>query len=251
VARPVREDERHVRRTEALRALLERSRLEPEESFPCPYLPDREARQVFVRPPEFPPGLYHAFLDLNYRRLGGLTYRPACAGCRECRSLRVLVDAFEPRRAQRRCRRRNADVTVVIGPPRPTEEKHALYRRYLESRHDGQMTGSLEEFRAFLYDAPPMTRELVYRAGERLLGVGIADFEPRAVSAVYFYFDPDEAARAPGVLNVLHLIDECRHRGVPFLYLGYYVPGSPTMAYKAGYRPHEILGDDGRWVERR
>ncbi len=109
------------------------------------------------------------------------------------------------------------------------------------------MSGSREEFRSFLYAAPPLTREWVYRAEGRIIGVGIADVEPQALSAVYFYFDPDEAARSPGVLNVLFLIDECRRRGLAFLYLGYYVAGSPTMAYKAGYRPNEVLGDDGRW----
>jgi arginyl-tRNA--protein-N-Asp/Glu arginylyltransferase len=25
------------------------------------------------------------------------------------------------------------------------------------------------------------------------------------------------------------------------------VAGSPSMAYKAGFSPHEILGDDGLW----
>ncbi len=160
----------------------------------------------------------------------------------------MLVREFRPTRAQRRCRARNADVTLEMGLPRPTDEKHALYRRYLESRHDGQMTGSREEFESFLYEAPFMARELVYRAGGRLLGVGIADLEPQALSAVYFYFDPSEAARSPGVLNVLSLIDECARCEIPYLYLGYYVAGSPTMAYKAGYRPHEVLGDDGQWV---
>ena len=109
------------------------------------------------------------------------------------------------------------------------------------------MSGGREEFESFLYAGPPLTREWVYRAEGRIIAVGIADVEPQALSAVYFYFDPDEAARSPGVLNVLSLIDECRRRGVPFLYLGYYVAGSPNMAYKAGYRPNEVLGEDGRW----
>jgi len=240
----------HARRTDALRGLLARNDLQPDLPFPCPYLPGREARQILVRPPAFAPGLYHAFLDLNYRRLGDLVYRPACEGCRECRSLRVLVREFRPTRAQRRCRARNADVTVEIGLPLATDEKHALYRRYLESRHAGQMTGSREEFESFLYEAPAMAREFVYRVSGRLLGAGIADLEPQALSAVYFYFDPDEAARSPGVLNVLSLMDECGRAEIPYLYLGYYVAGSPTMAYKAGYRPHEVLDDDGQWTRR-
>jgi arginine-tRNA-protein transferase len=80
--------------------------------------------------------------------------------------------------------------------------------------------------------------------------VGLVDVEPLALSAVYCYFDPAEARRSPGVFNILWLIDECRRRGAPHLYLGYYVRDSPKMSYKAAYRPYEILGAGGRWVRR-
>ena len=38
-----------------------------------------------------------------------------------------------------------------------------------------------------------------------------------------------------------------RRRGLPHVYLGYYVAGCRSLAYKAHYRPHEILALDGRW----
>jgi arginine-tRNA-protein transferase len=134
-----------------------------------------------------------------------------------------------------------------MGDPAPTAEKHAVYQSYLAARHHGEMTGSWQEFSDFLYEGPPIAREVVYRAGDRLVGAGIVDVEPEAMSAVYFYFDPEEGARSPGTFNVLWLIDECRRRGTPWLYLGYYVAGSRTMSYKSAFRPHEILGDDGQW----
>jgi arginine-tRNA-protein transferase len=242
-----RADGGHERRTEALRRVLEEADLEPDGEHPCTYLPGRTARQVLVRPPSFAPGLYHSFMDLNYRRLGFLVYRAACRGCAECRMLRVLVDDFCPTRAQRRCRARNADLVVAVSRPQATDEKRDLYRRYLESRHDGTMSGSSDELAEFLYDAPPFTFEITYRAGARLVAVGIADVEPLAMSAVYCYFDPAEARRSPGVFNVLSLLDECGERGLPYLYLGYYVAGSRKMAYKADFRPHEIRRADGGW----
>jgi arginyl-tRNA--protein-N-Asp/Glu arginylyltransferase len=229
---------------------LAESGLEPQPEHDCPYLPGRRARQLVIWPSALPPGLYHALLDLNFRRSGPIVYRPACAGCQECRTLRVLVDEFRPDRAQRRCLAKNADVKLRVDWPAPTAEKYALYRSYLAARHDGQMSGSEEEFDSFLYDPPPFALELVYRVEGRLLGVGIADLEPRALSAVYCYFDPEAGARSPGVLNVLTLIEECRRRGLPYLYLGYWVPGSPQMAYKARYRPHEVLEPDGSWTRR-
>jgi arginine-tRNA-protein transferase len=240
-------DDGHERRTAALRRVLEEADLEPDGEHPCSYLPGREARQILVRPPHFAPGLYHAFMDLNFRRLGFLVYRAACRGCTECRMLRVPVDEFAPSRAQRRCLARNRDLSVAIGAPEATDEKYRLYRRYLASRHDGQMTGTSDELARFLYDAPPLTVEITYRAGAKLVAVGIADVEPRALSAVYCYFDPGEERRSPGVFNVLSLVAECRERVLPYLYLGYYVAGSRKMAYKAGFHPHEILEPDGSW----
>ena len=138
-------------------------------------------------------------------------------------------------------------MAAVVGRPSPTDEKHGLYRRYLAARHDGQMSGSREEFNDFLHDAAAFSEEVVFRLDGRLLGCGIFDATPQALSAVYFYFDPDLGSRSPGVLNILWLVEECRRRGLPWLYLGYHVPGSPSMEYKAGFRPHQLLGDDGRW----
>ena len=109
------------------------------------------------------------------------------------------------------------------------------------------MDGSRKEF-AVLYSSAVETLEFVYRLGDRLMGVGLADVEPDAMSAVYAYFDPDEARRSLGTLNVLHLLAECRRRGLRYLYLGYYVRGCGRMSYKMNFRPCELLEPDGRWT---
>jgi arginine-tRNA-protein transferase len=230
-----------------LAALLDSLGLEASEPSPCPYLPGRDSRLLVVKPERLLPSLYELFLDLNYRRLGQVVYRPRCDGCRECRQLRVSVPSFRPSRAQRRCRRRNADVVASVAAPSPSDEKHALYRRYLEARHDGQMSGSREEFDEFLHDSAPFTEEVEFRLPGRLLGVGIFDVLPRAISAVYFYFDPELATRSPGVYNVLWLLERCGRLGLPWLYLGYHVAGCAAMEYKAAFRPRQILGEDGAW----
>lgn len=220
---------------------------EPGPPFPCSYLPDRLARHQTLLATDLPPGLYHALMDLNFRRLGDVVYRPVCDACTACRQIRVPVRAFRPSRAQRRCRARNADVVRETAEPLLTGEKTDLYRRYLAGRHDGQMDGSPGELERFLYGGSARTIEICYRLGGRLVAVGIADVEPQALSAVYCYFDPELPARGLGVLNVLSLIDEARARDVAHLYLGYFVAGSRTMAYKAGYRPCEALTPEGRW----
>jgi arginyl-tRNA--protein-N-Asp/Glu arginylyltransferase len=237
----------HDDRVRRLAAVLAEHGPPPGPSFPCSYLPARQARQVLIALEDPPPGTYHALMDLNFRRLGRLFYRPECEGCRECRMIRVPVAAFRPSRSQRRCRARNADLAVSVEAPAPTPEKHELYRRYLESRHQGQMDGSREEFEGFLYSSCVETVEVVYRLEGRVVGVGIVDAEPQAWSAVYFYFDTLLERRGLGVFNVLWLIEECRRRGVPHMYLGFYIRECARMSYKAGYRPCELRAPDGTW----
>jgi arginine-tRNA-protein transferase len=234
------------RRREQLRRSLRRRPAHGPE-FPCPYLDGRLARHQTLLATDCPPGLYTGLMDLNFRRLGPLVYRPACDGCAECRQLRVPVATFEPSRSQRRCIERNRDLEITTGPPHLTDEKLALYERYLRERHDGQMAGSREELEGFLYVSGIETLEVCYRSEGRLVAVGIADAEPRALSAVYCYFDPGLSARGLGVFNVLWLLREARRRGVAHVYLGYYVAGARTMEYKAGYRPCEVLREDGSW----
>jgi leucyl-tRNA---protein transferase len=235
------EPPRHERQKRRLAEAIERAGARPGPPFECPYLPHREARHLALRLEPLQPGLYHALMDLNFRRLGEVFYRPQCDGCDACRMIRLPVAEFRPSRAQRRCWKRNADLHVEIGAPRMSDEKQALYKRYLRARHDGQMDGSPAELHGFLYSSPTETLELGYSWQGRLIGVGIVDVEPAALSAVYCYFDPTLRARSLGVFNVLRLLDECRRRGLAHLYLGYYVRGCANMDYKARYRPCEIL----------
>ena len=70
------------------------------------------------------------------------------------------------------------------------------------------------------------------------------------MSAVYCYFDPREERRSLGRFNVLWMIDECRRRALPWLYLGYWIRDCPKMSYKADFGPCEVLTADGRWTRR-
>ncbi|MBI3462378.1 MAG: arginyltransferase [Planctomycetes bacterium] len=216
-------------------------------AHPCSYLAGRWAESDWFVASQLPAGAYHSLMDLNFRRSGALFYRAACDGCQECKAIRVAVQEFQPNRSQRRCWRRNQDITVSVGPPVPTEDKLEVYQRYLRDRHDREMGGSWSEFCAFLYNSPLHTREVVYRQAGQVLAAGIVDVEPHAVSTVYCYYDPDASGRALGVFNVLWTIDWCRRKQVPYVYLGYFVRECNKMNYKAHYRPCELLEPDGRW----
>ena len=154
----------------------------------CPYLPGRTATLRAFSVGRLDPDLYHGFMDAGFRRSGRMVYQPVCDGCRRCVPIRVPTDRFRPDKTQRRCVRRNADLTVTAGPPMLTDEKLDLYQRYVGQWHDkatggaADADGSRASLEAFLYASPVATTEFTYRdAAGRLLAVGIADVLPAIV----------------------------------------------------------------------
>ena len=215
---------------------------------PCPYLPGQWSRSEAYFVERLDGASYDRLLACGFRRSGRVVYRPRCRECQECRSLRIPVADFTLTRSMRRVRRLNADVRVETGGLEPTNEKFDLFCRYLDHQHDSTMARAYETFVEFLYDSPIESCEFRYRLGDRLVGVGIVDAWKEGVSSVYMFFEPEYAARSLGTFSVLWEVDYCRQRGIPYYYLGYFVAGSRTMAYKARFRPNEILVGDDRWL---
>ena len=217
----------------------------------CSYLPGRRSVSRAFMAREMPADVYHRFMDAGFRRSGKLVYQPVCPGCRACVPLRVPVAGFTATKSQRRCWRKNQDLVVTSGPPEPTEEKFDLYRRYVTEWHGKAGDADAdrwESFESFLYDSPVETLEFCYRdAAGRLLAVGICDLSPRSLSSVYFYHDPADARRGLGTFGALYEIEFARRSGIPHYYLGYWVAGCGTMAYKANFGPAEGLEPDGVW----
>lgn len=234
--------------TKLVDAFLTDHSFTPEAQHACPYLSDKTASNEGFSVRRLPFEVYLALMDRGFRRSGETVYRPACPACRMCRQIRVPVAGFTPTRSQRRVVRQNRDLAVSIARnPCPSKEKWAIFRAYLDDQHDDTMSGEYEEFNHFLYNSPTETIEISYTLGEQLLGVSIVDLGTAAMSSVYMFFDPRHKRRSLGTFSVLWEIDHCRRSGIPYYYLGYYVAGSKTMAYKARYTPHEILEDDHTW----
>ncbi len=218
------------------------------DTFACPYLSGLIAQNEGFMVHDLSPEVYRSLLDRGFRRSGRVVYRPICTGCRECRQIRVAVDGFRPSRSQRRVWRINRDVSVTFSrDPNPTRRKWSMFRDYLHERHDQQMSDDFKMFVDFLYDSPTETVELAFHIGRRLVGVSIVDTPANAWSSVYMFFDPRFSDRSLGVFSILWEIDYCRSVGIAYYYLGYYVEGARTMAYKARFNPHELLDESFAW----
>ena len=218
--------------------------------LPCPYLPGRTERKIVTELSGTEAEALHERLSrAGFRRSHNIAYAPVCPGCQACVPIRVVSEDFTPDRTQRRILRANADLTVSEMPARATAEQFTLFQRYQKNRHaDGDMAAmGYYDYRAMIEDTPISTGLLEFRdAQDRLLGACLTDWLADGLSAVYSFFDTDENKRSLGTFAVLWLIGRAQSLGLPYVYLGYWVPESRKMAYKARFRPSEIL-ISGAW----
>lgn len=231
---------------------IDNLRLFHSAEHPCGYWPGRIARDLVMDPRD--PHLanwYPQALQWGFRRSGDIVYRPHCQGCRACVAVRIPVERFKPDRSQRRCLARNAAVEMRVLAPERTEEQLKLYQRYLGARHrhGGMDDHGPSEFDQFLSGQWSNGRFIELRdpaldGPGRLLAVAVTDVVDGALSAVYTFFDPDEARRSLGTLAVLRQLQWAAEHGHQHLYLGYWIEGHPKMDYKSRFRPLE--GFNGR-----
>jgi arginine-tRNA-protein transferase len=220
---------------------------------PCGYLPEQLWRLEYEHVLTLSPEEYMERLLQGWRRFGRSLFRPRCRACMACQSLRVPAGQFRPDRSQRRARKANqSDLELRIGSPCVTRAKLALYDRYHAYQADAKGWPVHPARDAYSYassfvDNPFPAEEWCYWLGDRLVGVGYVDNLPGGLSAIYFYYDPDERWRGLGTWNVLCILDQAVARGIPYAYLGYYVADCPSMTYKSRFTPNQILGSDGRW----
>ena len=217
----------------------------------CGYYAGRTAQNLVLDPaaPQLDQ-LYGPALERGFRRAGGHLYYPHCPQCHACTPCRIDVENFRPDRAQKRCLKRNADLTVVECMPGYNRERHALYEHYLRTRHPGggMDDADASDFRRFLTAPWSPTLFLELRLGTRLLALAVTDVCPNGISAVYTFYDPAETARSLGTCAILQQIELARRRGMPWLYLGFWIDGHPKMDYKRRFKPLQIRGTDG-WRE--
>jgi arginine-tRNA-protein transferase len=217
----------------------------------CSYFPDeRPSTTAFSLPRHLNADAYQRAMDLGMRRSGRAVYRPLCAECRKCQPVRVRVDRFLPSRSQKRARNKcRGRFTQTLGKPTLDDERLELYARYQEGQHgDEGQSADPESYFRFLVETVTETVEIAWRdeAG-RLKAVGVLDVTSDALSSVYFYWDPDLRDLSMGVASALEEIALCHSWGKRFYYLGYLVPGSRTMSYKANFAGTEVYDGTG-WV---
>lgn len=223
---------------------------------PCPYLDGREERKLFTAlQGDHAVLLNDSLSHQGFRRSQNVLYRPSCANCNACLSARIRVADFKPKRSQKRILKNNAYLRREATSPWATESQYDLFTSYLAARHatGGMADMDVFEFASMVEETPVRSRVVEYHAPaqkremrDRLTAVCLTDVLEDGLSMVYSFFDPEMEKSSLGTYMILDHIEIARAANLPFVYLGYWVPGSPKMGYKANFSALEIY-HNGQW----
>ncbi len=218
---------------------------------PCPYLDGRMERKLFTAlQGDSAAKLNNALSQQGFRRSQNVLYRPSCTDCAACLSARIKVADFQPTKSQKRTLRRGHEIIRKASSPWATEDQYDLFRSYLGARHanGGMADMDVYEFSAMIEETPVRSRVIEYFESENksLIAVSLTDVLKDGLSMVYSFFTPHMPSHSLGTYMILDHINIAREADLPYVYLGYWVPGSPKMDYKAKFSGLEVYSG-GQW----
>ncbi len=220
-----------------------------EMAVDCPYHLPHDAcfYQAFFSP--LSDRAMELFLASGYRRNGNCLYAMHCSDCSACIPIRLHPREVQLNRNQRRVLRKNRDLEVEFAPIEASSENVALCGKFLRHRYPHKKNDGKSYYEGFFLNRIIPGMEIRYRLEGRLVGTGIIDVGQNWMNAVYFYFDPDDAARSPGTFNILTMIKTCLKLDIPYLYLGYFIEEVAAMNYKKRFNPYHLYLD-GTWQKK-
>ena len=157
---------------------------------------------------------------IGFRRSQTVAYRPSCADCQACVSVRVVTGEFRASASQRKDLKRNSDLIATVCRPWSTAEQFDLLQRYLGQRHPGGGMTTMDEsdFADMVEHSPVESWVVEYREPNadgtpgRLVGACLTDRMLRGLSAVYSFFETESPRTGLGNFVVLWLIDQCQRQ---------------------------------------
>ena len=221
----------------------------------CPYVKGKSERKLFTALYGRNSEKLNNNLSLQgFRRSQKVLYRPLCANCSACLSIRVNAKDFATSKSQRRVLLKNRSIKCEEKKPEATDEQYSIFKSYLKSRHlhGGMSDMDALEFSSMIEETNVHTKVFEYRltndkVKDKLLAISLTDQNSDGLSMVYSFFDPAYKSLSLGKFMILDHIELTKKLGLHFLYLGYWIRENDKMGYKSEYKPAEVFYFD-KWI---
>ncbi|WP_457745912.1 arginyltransferase [Sulfurimonas sp.] len=212
----------------------------------CSYLKDKEQTTHYKVIDNCSALSCQSLIERGYRRFGKMYFRPICAECNECQSIKIDVQNYIFSKSARRVMRKAKDLRLFIRQPTVTHEHLELFDKYHLYMHDKKgwdysPTSPEHYYSSFVLGHEEFGYEVLYYFENKLIGVDLIDILEDGISSIYFYYDPDFAKYSLGKLSLYNQIKYAKNANKKWIYLGYYVQDCPSLSYKSQYKPYVTL----------
>lgn len=185
-------------------------------------------------------------IERGYRRFGKMYFRPICANCDECKSIKIDVKNFKFSKSNRRVLKKAEFIKSYIQKPTMTQAHLALFEKYHlymkeKKNWEHSQTNPQNYYSSFVNGHNDFGYEILYYHDEKLIAVDLIDILEDGISSIYFYYDPEYVKYGLGKLSLLFQIKFAASKNKEWIYLGYYVKDCSSLSYKADYRPFLTL----------
>ncbi len=212
----------------------------------CSYLDEKQQTTHYKVIDKCSANACQELIERGYRRFGKMYFRPICAECHECQSIKIDVDNFVFSKSARRVLNKAKDISIVLQHPTMTKAHLELfdkYHKYMNTKKGWEYHPTTPDhyFNSFVSGYEDFGYEVLYFFQDKLIGVDLIDILADGISSIYFYYDPDFASYSLGRLSLYKQIEFAKRYDKKWIYLGYYVEGCPSLNYKAEYTPYLTL----------
>lgn len=189
---------------------------------------------------------YQKMLERGWRRFGKVNFVPECRNCSACISMRIDVKNYKFSKSDKRVLNKNRDTKLFIRKPSVTHEHLNLYNKYHKTMNDKKSwpyspISSEDYIKSYVEGNVLYAKEFLFVRDEKLVAVSLVDVLPKAVSAIYTYYDHDYYDLSLGKFSILAQIKLAKELDIPYVYLGYWIKDHYSMGYKKEYKPFEVL----------
>ncbi len=212
----------------------------------CAYLPNKQSRLYYRYIPDATKKLASELIKRGWRRFGHSYFHPICQGCTECKNIRIDAFDFTPTRSQKRSVKKNRNTQIYIQKPTLSYEHIELYNKFhkFKAKKSGWKYYEIDlqtYYEEFVVGAHDFGKEVLYVVDDKVVGVDLIDILDDGISSIYFFYDPDYEKLSLGIFSLMMQISLAKQMGLPWIYLGYWVDGCASFAYKKRFNPHEML----------